>query len=32
MPTLKYIVVEITPEHLTGLSFEFGKEPERYQG
>lgn len=32
IPTLKYIVVEITPEHLTGLGFEFGKEPERYQG
>lgn len=32
IPTLKYNFVEISPEHLTGLGFEFGEEPERYQG
>ncbi|MBB1022739.1 pyridoxamine 5'-phosphate oxidase family protein [Dietzia sp. E1] len=32
IPTLKYNFVEITPEQLTGLGFEFGEEPERYQG
>ena len=32
IPTLKYNVVEITPEQISGRGFEFGEEPERYVG
>lgn len=32
IPTLKYNVVEITPEEVSGRGFEFGEEPERYVG
>ena len=32
IPTLKYNVVEITSEQISGRGFELGEEPERYVG
>lgn len=30
LPTLKYTFVEITPNHVRGIRFKLGTEPERY--